>query len=76
MQSEFREKRRRRSASTGIKSSIARSIVKGDDTYSQHRTSVGVCSNELEGVAFASSRNFMRESVPREGTMHCNDKFK
>ena len=39
--------------------------------YSLHRTGVGVCLNELEGVPFASSKN----SVPREGTVHCNDKF-
>ena len=34
--------------------------MEGDDTYSIHRTSMGVCSNDLESVAFASSRNFTR----------------
>ena len=36
---------------------------------------MSVCSNELEGVAFASSRNFTRGSVSGEKTMHCNDNF-
>ena len=30
-----------------------------DDTYSLHGTGVGVYSNKLKGVPFASSRNFM-----------------
>ena len=54
----------RRAASISIESSIAESVAEGDDTYSLHQAGVGVCSNELEGVAFASSRNFMRGSVP------------
>ena len=29
---------------------------------------MGVCSNELQCVAFASSRNFTRGSIPRKGT--------
>ena len=36
------------------------SIAEGDNTYSLHRTGVGLCSNELEGVAFVSLGNFMR----------------
>ena len=39
---------------------IARSFAKDDDAYSLHRTGVGVCSNELKCVAFASSKNFTR----------------
>ena len=35
--------------------------------YGLHRTGVGVCLNELECVAFASSRNFTLGSTPREG---------
>ena len=31
---------------------------------------MGVCSNEVECVAFASSRNFTRGSTLREGTRH------
>ena len=49
--------------------SIARSFAKADDAYSLHRTGVGMCSNEQECVAFASSRNFTRGSTPREGTL-------
>ena len=49
--------------------SIARSFAKDDDAYSLHRTGVGVCSNALECVAFASSRNFRRGSTPREETL-------
>ena len=52
----------------GNRYSIARSFAKDDDAYSLHRTGVGVCSNEPECVAFASSRNFTRGSTPREGT--------
>ena len=44
------------------------SVAKDYDTYSPHRTCADVRSNEPEGVAFASWRNFMRESTPREGT--------
>ena len=33
-----------------------------------HRTGVGVCLNESECVAFASSRNFTWGSTPRKGT--------
>ena len=29
---------------------------------------MGVCSNELQCVAFASSRNYTRGSIPQEGT--------
>ena len=61
--------------SISLKSSIAESIVEGDDTYSLHRAGVGVCSNELEDAAFVSSKNFMQGLVPREETMHYNDKF-
>ena len=32
---------------------------------------MGECSNKLEFVAFASSRNFRRRSTPRKGTL-CN----
>ena len=49
--------------------------MEGDYTYIIHGTSVGVCSNELEGVAFALSKNFTRGLVPRNGPLHCNDKF-
>ena len=58
-----------RVASISIKSSMAGSVAESDDMYSLHRVGVGVCSNEREGVAFASSRNFMRGgSVTQEGT--------
>ena len=47
-------------SSIGNRYSIARSFAKDDDTYSLYRTGVGVCLNELECIAFASSRNFTR----------------
>ncbi len=59
----------RRVSFVGTRYSIARSFAKDDDTYSLHRTGVGVCSNELLCVAFASSRNFTRGSTPRIGTL-------
>ena len=62
-------------ASISLMSSIAGSVAKVDKTYSLQGACVCVYSNNLEGVAFASSRTFTQESVPREGTMHCNDKF-
>ena len=69
MQSEFGEKRSaRRLSFVGNRYSIARSFAKDDDAYSLHGTGVGVCSNELECVAFASSRNFTRGLTHREGT--------
>ena len=58
----------RRVSFVGKRYSIARSFAKDDDAYSLHRTGAGVCSNELQCVAFASSRNFTRASTPREGT--------
>ena len=58
----------RRVSFVGKRYSIARSFAKNGDAYSLHRTGVGVCSNELECVAFASSRNFTRGSTPQEGT--------
>ena len=58
-----------------MKSSIAESVTESNDPYSLHGAGVSVCSNELKGIAFASLRNFTRGSIPREGTMHCNDKF-
>ena len=45
-----------------------RSFAKDDDAYDLHGTGAGVCSNELQCVAFASSRNFKRGSTSREGT--------
>ena len=50
MQSEFGETKRleslsRRVSFIGTKYSIAGSFAKDDDTYSLHRTGVGVCSN-------------------------------
>ena len=69
MQSEFGENESDRSVSfIGKRYSIARSFAKDDDACGLHRTGAGVCSNELECVAFASSRNFTRGSTPREGT--------
>ena len=35
--------------------------------YSLHVAGVDVCSNELEGVAFTSSRNFMQGVGPLRG---------
>ena len=58
----------RRVSFVGKRYSIARSFAKDDDAYGLHRTGVGVCSNELEFVAFVASRNFTRGSTPREGT--------
>ena len=58
----------RRVSFVGKRYLIARSFAKDDDAYGLHRTGVGVCSNELECVAFASSRNFTCGSTPREGT--------
>ena len=52
----------RRVSFVGKRYSIARSFAKDDDTYGLHRTDVGVCSNEPECVASASSRNFARGS--------------
>ena len=60
MQSELASGRRARLQSASVKSSIAESVAdsEGDDPYKRlHGAGVGVCSNELEGVAFASSRN-------------------
>ena len=48
----------RRVSFVGKRYSIARSFAKDGDAYSLHGTGVGVCSNELECAAFASSRNF------------------
>ena len=48
--------------------SIARSFAKDDDAYSLHGTGAGVCSNELQCVAFAWLKSFTRGSTPREGT--------
>ena len=59
----------RRVSFVGNRYSIARSFAKADDAYSLHRTGVGMCSNEQECVAFASSRNFTRGSTPRKGTL-------
>ena len=39
--------------------------------YSLHETGLGMCSNNLEGVAFASLRNFTRGAVSQGGTL-CN----
>ena len=50
------ERNTRTAASINIKSGIAGSIAEGDDMYNLHGAGVGMCSNELEGVAFASSR--------------------
>ena len=50
----------RRVSFVGKRYSIAWSFAKDDVAYSLHRTGVGVCSNELECVAFASSRDFTR----------------
>ena len=36
--------------------------------YGLHSIGEGVCSNELECVAFAPSRNFKCGSTPQEGT--------
>ena len=58
----------RRVSFVGKRYSIARSFAKDEDAYSLHGTGAGVCSNELQCVAFASSRNFTRGSIPREGT--------
>ena len=58
----------RRVSFVGKRYSIARSFAKDDDVYDLHRTGVGVCSNELQCVAFASSRNFTQESSHRDGT--------
>ena len=58
----------RRVSFVGKRYSIARSFAKDNDAYSLHGTGVGVCSNELECVAFASTRNFTRGSTPRERT--------
>ena len=58
----------RRVSFVGKRYSIARSFAKDDDAYGLHGTGVGVCSNEPECVAFASSRNFTRGSTPREET--------
>ena len=52
----------------GKRYSIARSFAKGNDAYSPYRTGAGVCSNELECVAFVSSRNLTRRSTPGERT--------
>ena len=52
----------------GKRYSIARSFAKDDDAYGAHRTGMSLCSNEQECVACASSRNFTRQSNPREGT--------
>ena len=75
MQSELERNasgRRARLQSAGVKSSIAGSAAEGDDSdKSLHGAGVGVCSNELEGVGFASSRNFTRGSVPREKARPC-----
>ena len=49
-----------RPASISLMSSIAGSAAEGDNTYSLHGACVGMYSNELEGVAFTSSRNFTR----------------
>ena len=48
----------RRVSFVGKRYLIAQSFAKDDDAYGLHRTGVGVCSNEPECVAFASSRNF------------------
>ena len=48
----------RRVSLVGKRYSTARSLAKDDDAYILHRTGVGVCSNKLECVAFASSRNY------------------
>ncbi len=58
----------RRVSFVGKRYSIARSFAKDDDAYGLHRTCAGVCSNERECVAFASSRNFTRGSTSRKGT--------
>ena len=58
MQSELASGRRARLQSASVKSSIAGSVAGRRPV--QHGAGVGVCSNELEGVAFASSRNFTR----------------
>ena len=47
----------RRAALISLESSIAGSIAEGNNKYSLHETGAGVCSNELEGVAFVSSGN-------------------
>ena len=54
----------RRVSFVGKRYSIAGSFGKDDVAYSLHRTGVGVCWNELECVAFASSRIFMLGSTP------------
>ena len=58
----------RRVSFVGKRYSIARSFAKDDDAYSLNKTGVGVCSNKLECVAFASSRNFTRGLTSREET--------
>ena len=65
----------RGAASISIKSSITGSVVEDDNMYSLHGAGVSVCTNELEGLAFASSRKFTWGSVPRECTLHCNGKL-
>ena len=64
MQDLERKESARRVSSIGKKYLIARTFAKNDDTYSLLRTGLGVCSNELECVAFASSRNFTQGSTP------------
>ena len=49
--------------------------MEGNYSYSLHGTGVSMCSNEVEGVASASSRNLTQGSISQEGTMHCNNKF-
>ena len=58
----------RRVSFVGKRYSIAGSFAKDDDSYSVHRTGMGVCSNEQECVACALSRNFTRGLTPEEGT--------
>ena len=66
-----RKESARRVSSIGKKYLITRTFTKNDDTYSLLRTGLGVCSNKLECVTFASSRNFKQGSTPREGAL-CN----
>ena len=47
----------RRICFVGKRYLIARSFAKDANAYGLHRTGVGMCLNELECVAFASSRN-------------------
>ena len=54
----------RRVSFVGKRYSIARSFAKDDDAYSLHGTGAGVCSNELQCVASASSRNFTCGLIP------------